>query len=119
MDMSQVERNTFTKWITAMPKMAGIVGGAVGNGSYAGEVLRDIEGPVELIESLYEFKGADHSFTALVHVEQTGLQAVIMGVVIQGWCKGNPVRGEYTQITSPSAPGDGTAFRGTLDIIRG
>ena len=117
--MSQAERNTFTKWITTMPKMEGVVGGAVGDGTYTGEVLKDIEGPVELIESLYQFNGVDHSFTALVHVEQTGLRAVIMGVVIQGWSKGSPVRGDYTQITSPQAPGDGSAFQGTLDIMRG
>jgi hypothetical protein len=40
-----------------------------------------------------------------------------MGVVTEGWHKGTPVKGEYTQITSAKAPGDGTAFQGTLDII--
>jgi hypothetical protein len=118
-NMSSSESNTFTKWITTAPNMAGVVGGAVGEGSYAGEILKDTSGPVEVIESLYKFNGAKHSFTALVHVEQIGLKAVIKGVVTEGWRKGNQVRGEYTQITSPQAPGDGTAFRGTLDIMGG
>jgi hypothetical protein len=117
--MSSWESNTFTKWITTPPNMAGVVGGAVGEGSYTGEILKDTSGPIEVIESLYKFNGIKHSFTALVHVEQTGLKAVITGVVTEGWRKGNQVRGEYTQITSPQAPGDGTAFRGTLDIVGG
>ena len=31
--------NTFTKWITAFPTMAGVVGGDVGSGSTPGEIL--------------------------------------------------------------------------------
>jgi hypothetical protein len=115
--MSSSESNTFTKWITTAPNMAGVVGGAVGEGSYTGEILKYTSGAVEVIESLYKFNGAKHTFTALVHVEQKGLKAVIIGVVIEGWRKGNQVRGEYTQITSPQAPGDGKAFRGTLEIM--
>ena len=111
------DRNTFTKWVTTMPNMAGVVGGAVREGSYSGEFLKDTSGPVEVIEALYRFNGDKHSFTALVHVEQIGLKAVIMGVVTEGWHKGTPVKGEYSQITSAKAPGDGTAFQGTLDII--
>ena len=34
-----------------------------------------------------------------MHVEQTGLHAVLVGVVIDGWHKGKLVTGEYTQIT--------------------
>ena len=30
---------TFTKWITTFPNMAGVVGGAVGAGPFAGEIL--------------------------------------------------------------------------------
>ena len=114
MNMSASEKNTFTKWVTTMPNMAGVVGGAVGDGSYAGEILKDTSGPVEVIEALYQFNGAKHSFTAFVHVEQTGLKSFIIGVVTEGWRKGNQVKGEYIQITSPQAPGDVTAFQGTL-----
>lgn len=110
------EQSTFTKWVTTAPNMAGVVGGAVGDGSYAGEILKYTAGTTTVIEALYHFKGAKHSFTALVNVEQTGLKAVITGVVTEGWLKGSQVKGEYTQITSPLAPGDGTAFQGTLAL---
>ena len=110
------EQNTFTKWVTAWPGMAGVVGGAYGDGAYTGEVLKYTEGPTTVIEALYHFKGSIHSFTALVHVEQIGLKAVINGVVTEGWMKGNQVHGEYTQIKSKQAP-NGTAYQGTLDIM--
>jgi hypothetical protein len=111
------EHNTFTKWITTAPNMAGVVGGAVGDGSYAGEILKMTPGDTTVIEALYHLNGSAHSSTLLVHVEQTGLKAVISGVVTEGWLKGSKVKGEYTQITSPLAPGDGTAFQGTLDLM--
>jgi hypothetical protein len=113
------EHNTFTKWVTAMPMMEGVVGGAAGDGSYAGEVLKMTPGTTTAIEALYHFNGSKHSFTALVHVEQTGLKAVIIGMVTEGWLKGSTVKGEYTQIISPKAPGDGTAYQGTIDIMGG
>ena len=49
--MSASEMSTFTKWVTTEPKMAGVVGGAGGNGSYSGEILKDTTGPVEAIVS--------------------------------------------------------------------
>lgn len=110
------EQNTFTKWITTAPSMAGVVGGADGDGSYAGEILKYTEGPTTVIEALYHFNGSLHAFTALVHVEQTGLKAVISGVVTDGWEKGYQVQGEYTQIKSKQSP-NGTAFQGTLNIM--
>jgi hypothetical protein len=113
---ASAQQNTFTKWVTKWPLRAGVVGGAGGAGSYSGEVLKYTEGPTTVIEALYHFNGAEHSFTALVHVEQTGLKAVITGIVTEGWHKGTPVQGEYTQITSTKAP-NGTAYQGTLDIM--
>jgi hypothetical protein len=114
--------NTFTKWITTYPAMAGVVGGAVGTGTYAGEILKYTPGATSadatVIEALYHFNGSKHSFTALVHVEQTGLKAVITGVVTDGWRKGDEVKGRYTQITCAPAPGITTCFQGTLDIER-
>ena len=84
------QQNTFTKWVTTAPAMAGVVGGTCGSGSYAGEILKYTEGPTTVIEALYHFKGSKHSFSALVHVEQTGLKAVINGVVTKGWLEKQP-----------------------------
>ncbi len=110
------EHNTFTKWVTTAPNMAGVVGGEDGAGSYAGEILKYTAGTTTVIEALYHFNGSMHAFTALVHVEQTDLKAVISGVVTEGWEKGYQVQGEYTQIKSQQSP-NGTAFQGTLDIM--
>jgi hypothetical protein len=113
--LAGAQENTFTKWVTTAPAMAGVVGGACGNGTYAGDILKYTEGPTTVIEALYHFNGSKHVFSALVHVEQTGLKAVIKGVVTEGWLKGNPVEGEYTQISTKQSP-NGTAFQGTIDI---
>ena len=114
--IATAQENTFTKWVTTAPAMAGVVGGACGNGSYAGEILKYTEGQTTVIEALYHFNGSKHVFSALVHVEQTGMKAVISGVVSEGWMKGSSVQGEYTQINSSQSP-NGTAFQGTLDIV--
>jgi len=127
---------TFTKWVTSAPGypslagvlMEGVVGGDVGNGSYAGEVIsEDLTQPgYWLANARYEFYGEENSFIANVHVVQnnsTGT-AVITGVVTQGWLKGAQLTGEYTVMSScPIAtPGNifGTlCFQGTLHIHRG
>lgn len=110
--------NTFTKWVSTYPMMAGVVGGDVGRGTFAGEILKRTPGTTTtVIEALYHFNGSRQSFTALVHVEQTGLKAVIIGVVTEGWLKGSPVKGEYTQTTCRESPAaDNKCFKGTLDI---
>lgn len=112
-----VAENTFTKYVSAFPVMAGVVGGDVGPGIYAGEILKYTPGTTTVIEALYHFNGSRHTFSALVHVEQTGLKARISGVVTEGWLKGHPVVGRYTQITCTQAP-DQTCFQGVLDILR-
>lgn len=112
----RIAENTFTKWVIAFPTMAGVVGGDVGKGTYAGEILKYTPGTTTVIEALYHFNGSKHSFTALVHVEQTGLKAKITGVVTEGWRKGHPVKGRYTQITCTVAA-DGRCFRGRLNIL--
>ena len=109
--------NTFTKYVSSYPAMAGVVGGDVGSGTYAGEILKRTPGTTTVIEALYHCNGSRHTFSALVHVEQTGLKAVITGVVTEGWLKGHPVEGKYTQITCTQSP-NGTCFQGTLDILR-
>ena len=110
---------TFTKWVTDWPNMAGIVGGSVGEGEYSGRVLEYIPGPTTVITAIYHFDGSRHSFTALVHVEQTGLDAVIVGVVTDGWRKGKLVTGEYTQIRCDHDGTSSDCFQGFLELGRG
>ena len=124
-------RATFTKWVTAFPNqpglianMAGVVGGDVGDGNYAGEVLKMSTDPVTGVTEIvafYHFNGPAHSFTALVHILQTGAatgsKAVILGVVTEGWLKGHAVEGEFTQIAIDHD--GGTGYHGTLNLKNG
>ncbi len=108
---------TFTKWMVGEgPGMAGIVGGAAGEGAYAGTVLDMKPGPTTTVEAIYGFEGSEHPFKALVHVEQTGLHAVISGVVIDGWGKGNPVTGEYDEIQCDHDGVTTDCWRGKLNV---
>jgi len=111
--------NTFTKWITDYPNMAGVVGGDVGRGTYAGEILNFVPGTPTFIEAFYHFNGRNESFTAHVYVTQFDLKAVIIGVVTDGWQTGNIVEGEYTQIECAHDNITTVCFRGTLDILDG
>src|SRR5664279_1632324 len=116
---------TFTKWITAIPyqpgliaNMAGVVGGDVGDGVFTGEVLKmetDVVTGVTEIVAFYHFNGPKHSFTALNHIVQTGLDAVITGVVTDGWLKGHAVEGKYTQFACDKGI-TGACYQGTLEI---
>jgi len=110
---------TFTKWVTVWPNMAGVVGGSVGSGAFSGVVLDYNPGPTTVIAAIYHFGGSRHSFTALVHVEQTGLHAAITGVVTDGWRQGRLVSGEYTQITCSHDGLTTDCFRGHLELGRG
>jgi len=117
MDTQRDAGATFTKWMVGEgPEMAGVVGGAVGEGAYAGKVLEYIAGDPTVVEARYQFNGSAHAFTALVHVEQTGLQAVITGVVTDGWAKGSPVKGEYTEITCDHDGMTTDCWQGTLTV---
>jgi hypothetical protein len=110
---------TFTKWVTEWPNMGGVVGGSVGDGAFSGRVLDYNPGPTTVIAAIYHFGGSRHSFTALMHVEQTDLHAVIVGVVIDGWGKGKLVTGEYTQITCDHDGITSDCFQGFLQFGRG
>ena len=74
--------NTFTKWITATPNlpgevkdMAGVVGGDVGSGGFAGTVLSATpSGGGFVLNAIYGFTGSQHSFSALMHIVQIGSQ---------------------------------------------
>ena len=119
---------TFTKWVTAflnqpglIANMAGVVGGDVGTGVYAGEVFKmstdNVTGVTEIV-AFYHFNGPSHSFTALMRIMQTGgvtgSKAVLDGVVTDGWLKGHAVEGEFTQIAIDHD--GGTGYQGTLNI---
>jgi hypothetical protein len=130
---------TFTKWVTSLPanppshagvSMAGIVGGDVGNGRYAGKVLSDdlsVPG-FWLGHARYEFYGQKHTFVADVHIKEndttTPATAVVTGVITSGWLKGAQLTGEYSvmNVCPIATPGNvfGTlCFQGTLHIKSG
>jgi hypothetical protein len=110
------QHSTFTKWITSWPNMAGVVGGAVGDGEFSGTVIDYAPGPTTLITAIYHFDGSRHDFTARMHVEQTGLHAVLVGVVIDGWGNGKLVTGAYDQITCEHGGLTTDCFAGYLDV---
>ena len=130
---------TFTKWATSMPtdpsslagiSMAGVVGGAVGEGDFAGQVLRDdLSDAPDFWRAIarYQFIGEEHSFTALVFVTQNNTEgkATITGLVTKGWLKGAIVTGGYKvrdDCRIEETPGnvfDPICFQGTLHLDRG
>jgi dipeptidyl aminopeptidase/acylaminoacyl peptidase len=138
-DAGAIRHVTFTKWASSPPAnppssvgiyFAGVVGGEVGSGRLAGEVLSDSQMVARfwLGHARYEFYGEKHSFIADVHVTENHTTdpatAVVTGVVTQGWLKGAQVTGEYTvmPVCPIATPGNvfGTlCFQGTLHIDGG
>ena len=134
----RTEDVTFTKWLTDLPNapsaagapMVGVVGGDVGDGSFAGMVLRDRTTPQSLwiAQALYAFNGDKHAFVAYNRIVEndgvTPATATITGVVIAGWMKGARVTGEYTvldscPISTPKNVFENTCFQGTLHLRLG
>lgn len=109
---------TFTKYVTEWPSMVGVVGGSVGDGAFTGTVLQYAPGATTLITADYHFRGSRHEFTARMHVEQTGLHAVLVGVITDGWGKGKLVTGSYDQITCALSGANTDCFQGSLEIGR-
>ena len=97
MDTIKIETSTFTKWVTDWPNMAGVVGGSVGDGAFSGKVLDYNPGPTTIIAAIYHFSGPRHDFTALVHVEQTGLSAVRRSDrrVAEGQARHRPIQADH------------------------
>ena len=127
---------TFTKWVTTLPAnppsvagvlMAGVVGGDVGDGRFAGKVLRDdlsVPG-FWLAKARYGFYGDEHSFLADVRVVENDTTnpatAVVTGVIVRGWLKGAHLTGGYTVMPVCPIPTPGNVFgtvcfQGTLHI---
>lgn len=112
---------TFTKWVTTAPAMEGIVGGHVGAGTFAGEILVFVPGSdITTIEARYHINGGTHSLSAHVYVTQneTTQTATLTGEVTQGWHNGKHVRGNYTVISCPDRT-NGVCYQGTLHIFAG
>src|SRR5262249_29249600 len=128
---------TFTKWVTSLPAdtstlagatMVGVVGGDVGEGTYAGMVVKDdttSEPGFWLGQALYGFFGSEHSFVANNFITENDtvspITATIRGVVIVGWMKGARVTGEYTQFDTCPIPTPGNVlgdacWQGTLHL---
>ena len=100
--------NTFTKYISSFPDMAGVVGGAVGDGAYAGEITTlTVTATALVIDADYHFYGSIHTFSARVHIVQTGFAdgstAVITGRVTEGWLRDN-LAGQYQPYGRPTRP---------------
>ena len=119
---------TFTKWMTNLPNdpsaagasMAGVVGGDVGDGTYAGIVLSDDTTSMPgfwLGHALYSFIGSEHTFVANNFITEddtvSPITATLRGRVIVGWMKGAWITGEYTQFDTCPIPTPGNVF-GTL-----
>ena len=138
-DAGAIRHVTFTKWASSLPSnppssvgssFSGVVGGDVGSGRLAGEVLSDglFVPRFWLGHARYEFYGEKHSFIADVHVTENHTTdpatAVITGVITQGWLKGAQLTGEYTVMPACSVPTPGNVFgtlcfQGTLHINGG
>ena len=131
---------TFTKWVTSLPddpstlagvSMAGVVGGDVGRGTYAGMVVSDdttSRPGFWLAQAFYGFRGSKHSFVAYNLITENDttspITATIRGFVNAGWMMGARVTGEYTQRDTCPIPTPGnvfgtTCFQGTLHLQLG
>jgi len=71
---------TFTKWMIGEGQAWRCRRRRLGEGAYAGKVLDYVPGPTTVVEARYQFNGSTRPFTALVHVEQTGMKAAITGL---------------------------------------
>jgi hypothetical protein len=115
---------TFTKWVTAeinlpglLETLGGVVGGDIGDGTFAGEVLKEtVVGDLDEIVAFYHFHGSKHSFSAIVHLnfDLVALKAEVIGVVTEGWLKGHAIAGEMTALDE--FQGHSPAFTATIEI---
>jgi hypothetical protein len=133
-------RATFTKWIVTLPAdpstaagvlMRGIVGGDVGRGRYAGEIISDdttSKPGFWLAHVRYEFHGHKHTFTADLQITEDDrspalITATIDGVVTHGWLTGAHVTGHYRRwdicpIPTPGNVNGTVCFQGALQLQR-
>ena len=110
---------TFTKWITAGGVMPGIVGGELGDGVFAGQVLslvRIADGKIAKLDVRYGIVvGGGRSFNAVLHGtsnSQTGV-GVLSGFVTDGWLTGAQVQVRWQRLANAE---HGAIFVGTMTI---
>ncbi len=121
---------TWTKWITSFypdgptgifATIEGLSGGDIGDGTVTGEAITAVPRPGGgfIVDAIYHFVGSKHSFT--VHfqsVQEADNSGVVIGVVTDGWLKGNVVIGQYTGRTCDQGIA-GVCFDGTFVIKKG
>jgi hypothetical protein len=121
---------TFTKWLIEPPNpaglpwdMRGVVGGDIGNGTYAGEVL-NVEpfagGKIIKLTADYHLNGSLHTSNLRMTIWQFDNNfAILSGAVTSGWRSGGYAFGTYKVLaTCPGNPA-GPCFEGTLYIVGG
>jgi len=115
---------TFTKWFTTYPAMTGNIP-SYGDGTFAGTILKRTafdNGVIVQLEARYMVTdpSGSHSFTALIQGTENLVtaNAVLNGVVTEGWMVGARVHVTFQRITpcalAPIAPG--LCFQGTIRI---
>ena len=119
---------TFTKWVTdaTAGTMVGVVGGEVGPGTYAGQILAyNDDKTTTTIHATYHVNGSKQAFTADLNIAQSDAAgtAVITGIVTEGWLKGAAVTGEYKVLAVCNMPTPNNAygtvcFKGTLHLTQ-
>jgi hypothetical protein len=118
---------TWTKWVTAwvtptvengmlFGTIAGVADGDIGVGTVTGEAFNKVSPGV--FEADYHFVGSKHSMTVHFNIVQTGLNGVAIGIVTEGWLKGNSVAATFVGYPCDSGI-TGVCFDGSLEIQRG
>jgi hypothetical protein len=112
----------YTKWITSYPAMAGNTD--YGDGTFAGTILSRTafdNGVIVKLEARYvvtDPTGAGHSFTAVIQGTENLVtsEAVLNGVVTEGWMIGAQVHVKFQIITPCQFGTRNVCFQGTIRI---
>ncbi len=106
-------------WIVAGGVMPGIVGGELGDGVFAGQVLSQVriaDGKISKLDVRYgAVVGGGRSFNAVLHGtsnSQTGI-GVLSGFIVDGWLPGAQVQVRWQRLASAE---HGSIFVGTMTI---
>jgi hypothetical protein len=124
---------TFTKWVKVVDGVSlldGFTGGDV-VGVFAGEVFRSqtsYDGRIRLLDAMYGVQAGDRSFAAVIRGGRNNNpgDAVLDGVILDGWRTGARVHVEFQTKPAPSptasacdgAPPGLTCFQGIIQIAR-